>query len=70
MDTDAEYKLYSWMADRIERAGNNQRGKLYLYTELAQCESCLGLQAQFEAKFGRRVKVVVLHGYPYPFPKR
>jgi hypothetical protein len=42
MDTDAEYKLYSWMDEQLTNAKKtNPRGTLYLYTEQSQCTSCL-----------------------------
>jgi hypothetical protein len=69
MDTDPEYKLYSWAADQVTSSGKaSPRGTLHLYTEMAQCSSCRGVQTQFEAKYPG-INVLVRHDYPYPFPR-
>jgi RHS repeat-associated protein len=65
MDTDPEYKLYSWMADQLEQSGKTHpRGTLYLYTEMSQCTSCRAVQGQWEAKFPD-IPVVVVYDMPY-----
>jgi len=69
MNTDAEYKLYSWAADHLEASGKTSpRGTFYLYTEIEQCSSCKDVQAQFEARYPR-IRVIVQQDYPYPFPR-
>jgi len=41
MDTDAEYKVLSFIADTLEIFYDREvEGTLYLYTELQPCESC------------------------------
>ncbi len=51
MDTDAEYKVLSEIADTLEMFYDLQvEGKLYLYTEFQPCESCNSVVKQFEEK--------------------
>jgi filamentous hemagglutinin len=66
MDTDAEYKVLSEIADTLEMFYDLQvEGRLYLYTELQPCESCNSVLRQFEEKFPR-IKIQVFWDYPYP----
>ncbi|BAZ29383.1 hypothetical protein NIES4074_18280 [Cylindrospermum sp. NIES-4074] len=66
MNTDAEYKILSAIADTLEMNYDLQvEGYLYLYTELYPCESCQGVFRQFEKKFPN-IKVQVFWRYPYP----
>lgn len=52
MDTDAEYKALSAIADTLDGFDVIFReGRLYLYTERKPCESCQGIIQQFEAKY-------------------
>ncbi|MBD2385344.1 deaminase domain-containing protein [Cylindrospermum sp. FACHB-282] len=66
MNTDAEYKVLSTIADALEMNYDLQvEGYLYLYTELYPCESCQDVFRQFEEKFPN-MKVQVFWCYPYP----
>ncbi|NEP59110.1 MAG: hypothetical protein F6K31_19145 [Symploca sp. SIO2G7] len=66
MDTDAEYKVLSEIADTLEMFYDLQvEGELYLYTELQPCESCDSILRQFEEKFSN-ISVHVFWDYPYP----
>jgi hypothetical protein len=66
MDTDAEYKVLSAIADTLEMFYDLQvEGKLYLYTELKPCESCSDVLRQFEEKFPK-IEVEVFWDYSYP----
>ncbi|WP_071189100.1 deaminase domain-containing protein [Trichormus sp. NMC-1] len=66
MDTDAEYKLLSKIADILEIDYNLQiEGYLYLYTEQHPCQSCQDVKQQFEEKFPN-MKVEIFWDYPYP----
>lgn len=66
MDTDAEYKVLSEIADTLEIFYDLQvEGNLYLYTELQPCESCNSVLRQFEEKFPH-IKIEVFWDYPYP----
>ncbi len=66
MDTDAEYKVLSEIADTLEMFYDLQvEGKLYLYTEFQPCESCNSVLRQFEEKFPH-IKIEVFWDYPYP----
>ena len=66
MDTDAEYKLLSAIADTLESCYNcNIRGQLYLYTERQPCESCQKVIEQFQQKF-LNIEVFIDWSYPYP----
>ena len=52
MDTDAEYKALSALAETLEMFDNPQiEGKLYLYSERNPCQSCEGVITQFKQKF-------------------
>ena len=66
MDTDAEYKVLSEIADTLEMFYDLQvEGNLYLYTEFQPCESCNSVLRQFEEKFPH-IKIEVFWDYPYP----
>jgi hypothetical protein len=66
MDTDAEYKVLSEIADTIEMFYDLKvEGKLYLYTELQPCESCDSVLRQFKEKF-THIEIEVFWDYPYP----
>ncbi len=66
MDTDAEYKVLSEIANTLEMFYDLQvEGKLYLYTEFQPCESCNSVLRQFEEKFPN-IKINVFWDYPYP----
>ena len=67
MDTDAEYKALSAIADTLDLlAQPTQRGKLYLYTERKPCESCIYVLEQFKDKYPNLEIAAVLWDYPYP----
>jgi hypothetical protein len=66
MDTDAEYKVLSFIADTLEVFYDREvEGTLYLYTELQPCESCHNILRQFQKKF-TLIKLKVFWDYPYP----
>lgn len=66
MDTDAEYKVLSSIADTLETCyGIQVKGSLYLYTELQPCESCNNVLRQFREKFPN-ISVEVFWDYPWP----
>lgn len=66
MDTDAEYKVISEIANTLEMFYDLQvEGKLYLYTEFQPCESCSSVLRQFEEKFGQ-ITIQVFWDYPFP----
>jgi filamentous hemagglutinin len=66
MDTDAEYKALSAIADTLESLYNySVQGKIYLYTERQPCESCLEILDQFKRKFPN-LQIEVFWDYPYP----
>ncbi|QUS61718.1 hypothetical protein IQE94_06530 [Synechocystis sp. PCC 7339] len=66
MDTDAEYKVLSAIADVLETHYNQDiQGKLYLYTERQSCESCQQVLQQFNQKFPN-IEVEIEWSYPYP----
>jgi hypothetical protein len=66
MDTDAEYKALSAIAETLEYFNNSLRqGKLYLYTERKPCESCQNIVEQFKAKFPQ-IHITIFWDYPYP----
>lgn len=66
MNACSEYKLFSKIADILEKSYNLQvEGYLYLYTELHPCQSCQNVKIQFEEKFPN-MKVEVFWDYPYP----
>ena len=67
MDTDAEYKVLSAIADAIEISYDPEvEGKLYLYTERKPCESCNHVLEQFKEKFPNIEISEVFWDYPYP----
>lgn len=66
MDTDAEYKVLSALAETLENAYDLKvQGTLYLYTELQPCESCQSVINQFKAKFPN-ISIELFWDYPYP----
>lgn len=66
MDTDAEYKVLSEIAEKLEMFYDLQvEGNLYLYTELQPCESCQSILKQFEEKFPH-IQTNIFWDYPYP----
>lgn len=66
MDTDAEYKVLSAIAETIEMSYDLEvEGSLYLYSELKPCESCNDVLRQFTEKFPN-ISVNVFWDYPYP----
>jgi hypothetical protein len=66
MDTDAEYKVFSAIADTLEMFYDLEvEGELYFYTELEPCESCNNVLKQFQAKFPN-IMIKLFWDYPYP----
>ncbi len=66
MDTDAEYKVFSAIADTLELSyDRGVKGNLYLYSELQPCESCNNVLKQFKEKFPN-INIDVFWDYPYP----
>ncbi|MBD1907144.1 hypothetical protein H6F66_07725 [Trichocoleus sp. FACHB-6] len=66
MDTDAEYKVLSAIADILEMFYDLQvRGDLYLYTERNPCTSCNDVLRQFKEKFPN-IRLEVFWDHPYP----
>lgn len=66
MDTDAEYKVLSEIADKLEMIYDVQvEGNLYLYTEFQPCESCNSVLRQFQQKFPN-ITIEIFWDYPYP----
>lgn len=66
MDTDAEYKALSALAETLEMFYNFPiKGKLYLYSERNPCESCQGVLKQFQQKFPY-LEITVFWDHPYP----
>ncbi|MEB3228390.1 MAG: deaminase domain-containing protein [Synechocystis sp.] len=66
MDTDAEYKLLSAIAEVLETDSNHgAEGMLYLYTERKPCKSCEQVLQQFSQKFPN-IEVRLEWSYPYP----
>ena len=67
MDTDAEYKALSAIADTLDLLDEDKHiGKLYLYTERKPCESCIHVLQQFNDKYPNIEIAAVLWDYPYP----
>ncbi len=67
MDTDAEYKALSVIADTLDLFDGDQiRGKLYLYTERKPCESCNYVLQQFQDKYPNIEIAEIFWDYPYP----
>ena len=52
MDTDAEYKLFDDMAQKLlELPEEERKGSLDLFTEMSMCDSCKDIKKQFEEMF-------------------
>ena len=67
MDTDAEYKALSAIADTLDLLDEDKlRGKLYLYTERKPCESCKYIIQQFKDKYPKIEIAEIFWDYPYP----
>ncbi len=66
MDTDAEYKVLSAIAETLEASYDvDVKGSLYLYSELQLCESCDHVLKQFTKKFPN-ITVHIFWDCPYP----
>ena len=66
MDTDAEYKALSAIADTLDMSYDSLvEGVLYLYTERKPCESCQGVVKQFKEKYPN-IEIKIFWDYPYP----
>lgn len=66
MDTDAEYKVLSAIAETLEMFYDLEvEGNLYLYTELQPCSSCHSVLQQFAGKFPN-ITIWVFWDIPYP----
>lgn len=66
MDTDAEYKVLSEIADTLEIIYNLEiEGCIYIYSELQPCESCNNIIEQFKEKFSN-IEVKIFWDHPYP----
>ncbi|AUX21078.1 uncharacterized protein SOCEGT47_015560 [Sorangium cellulosum] len=66
MDTDAEYKALSALAQRLDATATWQTmGVVYLFTERQPCASCASVIAQFEERFPL-VSIVVAFDHPFP----
>lgn len=66
MDTDAEYKALSAIADTLDMSSDSLvEVVLYLYTERKPCESCQGVVKQFKEKYPN-IKIKIFWDYPYP----
>ncbi|HAG84714.1 MAG TPA: hypothetical protein DCL61_27070 [Cyanobacteria bacterium UBA12227] len=67
MDTDAEYKALSAIADTLKMFYDHEvEGQLYLYTERKPCESCNDVLEQFKEKFPNIQISEVFWDHPYP----
>ncbi|WP_204103859.1 MULTISPECIES: deaminase domain-containing protein [Spirulina sp. CCY15215] len=67
MDTDAEYKAFSAIAETLEQFGDrNIIGKLYLYTERKPCESCENVIEQFQQQYPKIEIAGIFWDHPYP----
>ncbi|HLO83671.1 MAG TPA: deaminase domain-containing protein [Nostocaceae cyanobacterium] len=68
MDTDAEYKVLSAIADTLEMNYDLQvEGYIYLYTEREPCESCQEVIKQFQQKFPNiNIEENIFWDHPYP----
>lgn len=65
MDTDAEYKVLSIIAETLEIFFDlTISANLYLYTELQPCESCNSIINQFKDKFPN-ITVEIFWELPY-----
>lgn len=66
MDTDAEYKVLSVIAETLEMFYDLEiEGNLYLYSELQPCESCKSILRQFKEKFPNII-INLFWDYRYP----
>jgi hypothetical protein len=66
MDTDAEYKALSAIADTLDMSYDRLvEGLLYLYTERKPCESCQGVLKQFQEKYPN-IRIEIFWDYSYP----
>ncbi|SKB13895.1 conserved hypothetical protein [Planktothrix sp. PCC 11201] len=66
MDTDAEYKALSALAETLEMFDNPQiEGKLYLYSERKPCEICQEVIRQFTQRFPN-LEITLFWDHPYP----
>ncbi len=66
MDTDAEYKALSAIADTLDLLAEDKlRGKLYLYSERKPCESCNYVLQQFKNKYPNIEIAGIFWDYPY-----
>jgi hypothetical protein len=66
MNTDAEYKVLSSIAETLEMSYDREvEGNLCLYSELQPCESCKNILEQFKKKFPN-INIDVFWDYPYP----
>ncbi|MGK7883821.1 MAG: deaminase domain-containing protein [Crocosphaera sp.] len=66
MDTDAEYKALSAIADTLDMSYDFLlEGVLYLYTERQPCDSCQGVVKQFKEKYPN-IEIKIFWDYPYP----
>ncbi len=67
MDTDAEYKVLTEIAETLEMSYDPRiKGRIYLYSELQPCESCDGVLEQFKEKFPN-IDIDVFWDIPYPY---
>ena len=68
MNTDAEYKALSALADTLDEfvPKDEHEGKLYLYTERKPCQSCQGILQQFQEKYPLIDIAGVYWDLPYP----
>ena len=67
MDTDAEYKALSAIADTLDLFSKSEvEGKLHLYTERKPCESCISVLKQFKNKYPMIEIIEVFWDHPYP----
>lgn len=66
MNTDAEYKVLSAIAETLDVSYDGEiGGNLYLYTELQPCLSCNDVIWQFKEKFPN-ISVHIFWDIPYP----
>ena len=67
MDTDAEYKALSALADILDLIPKNQHErKLYLYTEKKPCQNCQGVLEEFQKKYPSIDIAGIYWDHPYP----
>jgi hypothetical protein len=68
MDTDAEYKVLSAIADNLDRLDEDPakiNGNLNLYSELQPCQSCESVVEQFKEKFPQ-IDVEIYYDLTFP----